>query len=97
MGAKEKILEYLMAHLNEWTHNEDLRKLSGANDTPRILRALRQEGWAIEVRGDGYSRLTVRNWRAISGQGWLIARQKVRTKNWRRPSGSAYFSYHVEV
>ncbi len=49
MGAKDKIIEYLKEHLNEWVHNQDLRRISGANDTPRILRALRQEGWQIEV------------------------------------------------
>lgn len=58
MSAKEKIIEYLKQHLNTWVHNQNLRKISGANDTPRMIRALRQEGWQIEVRGDGYNRLT---------------------------------------
>ncbi|GFP24934.1 hypothetical protein HKBW3S25_00372 [Candidatus Hakubella thermalkaliphila] len=44
MGAKEKVLEYLKQHLNKWIHNQELRKISMANDTPRIIRALRQEG-----------------------------------------------------
>jgi len=57
MGAKKKVIEYLKKHLNDWIHNQDLRKISGANDTPRIIRALRQEGWKIDVRGDGYNRL----------------------------------------
>ncbi|MGQ9629971.1 MAG: HNH endonuclease [bacterium] len=57
MSAKEKVIDYLKQHLNNWVHNQDLRKISGANDAPRIIRALRQEGWQIEVRGDGYNRL----------------------------------------
>lgn len=57
MRAKDKILEYLKQHLNGWIHNQELRRISGANDTPRIIRSLRQEGWQIEVRGDGYNRL----------------------------------------
>lgn len=58
MGAKEKVLEYLKQQLNKWIHNQELRRVSMANDTPRIIRALRQEGWQIEVRGDSYNRLT---------------------------------------
>ena len=57
MGAKEKVLEYMKQNLNKWIHNQELREISHANDTPRIIRALRQEGWQIEVRGDGYNRL----------------------------------------
>lgn len=57
MSAKKKVIEYLKEHLNSWVHNQELRRISGANDTPRIIRALRQEGWQIEVRGDGYTRL----------------------------------------
>ncbi|GFP19270.1 hypothetical protein HKBW3S03_00775 [Candidatus Hakubella thermalkaliphila] len=33
MGAKEKVLEYLKQHLNKWIHNQELRKISMANDT----------------------------------------------------------------
>jgi len=58
MSAKEKVIEYLKQHLNKWVHNQELRKISNVNDTPRIVRALRQDGWQIEVRGDGYNRLT---------------------------------------
>lgn len=57
MSAKEKVIEYLKQHLNKWVHNQELRNISNANDTPRIVRALKQEGWQIEVRGDGYNRL----------------------------------------
>lgn len=57
MSAKEKVIEYLKRSLNKWVHNQELREISRANDTPRIVRALRQEGWQIEVRGDGYNRL----------------------------------------
>ena len=45
MGSKDKILKYYRTHLNEWTHNQKLRVISGANDTPRTIRQLRQEGW----------------------------------------------------
>lgn len=38
-------------------HNQKLRTISGVNDTPRAIRQLRQEGWQIEVKGDGYNRL----------------------------------------
>lgn len=58
MGAKEKIIDYLKQHLNEWVHNQELRQVAGVNDTPRVIRALRQEGWQIEVDRDGRSRLT---------------------------------------
>lgn len=57
MSAKEKIIDYLKQHLNEWVHNQALRQIAGVNDTPRVVRALRQEGWQIEVRGDGQNRL----------------------------------------
>lgn len=56
-SAKEKIIDYYKAHPSEWIHNQELRSYSGANDTPRTIRALKQEGWQIEVRGDGYTRL----------------------------------------
>lgn len=58
MSAKEKIIDYLKQHLNEWVHNQELRQVAGVNDTPRVIRALKQEGWQIEVRGDGQNRLT---------------------------------------
>jgi len=51
------ILEHLKQHIGEWIHNQELRQMSGLNDAPRVIRALRQEGWQIEVRGDGYVRL----------------------------------------
>lgn len=56
-SGKDKILEYLKTHLGKWVHNQELRQASGLNDTPRTVRLLRQEGWQIEVRGDGYIRL----------------------------------------
>lgn len=56
-SGKEKILQYLKNHLGEWVHNQELRRASGLNDTPRTIRLLRQQGWQIEVRGDGYNRL----------------------------------------
>ncbi len=56
-GAKQKILEYYLQHLNEWIHNQFFRDLTNANDVPRTIRSLRQQGWQIEVKGDGTSRL----------------------------------------
>ena len=56
-SGRDKILAYLREHLGEWVHNQDLRNASGVNDTPRTIRLLKQQGWQIEVRGDGYNRL----------------------------------------
>jgi len=57
-SKKEKILDHLKKNLNKWIHNQELRDLSGLNDVPRSVRLLRQEGWEIDVRGDGYVMLT---------------------------------------
>jgi len=57
-SKKEKILDHLKKNLNKWIHNQELRDLSGLNDVPRTVRLLRQEGWEIDVRGDGYVMLT---------------------------------------
>jgi len=75
MGAKEKVLKYLKQYLNKWVHNQELRKYSMANDTPRIIRALRQEGWQIEVRGDGYNRLTSLKQEEARGKRKTISRK----------------------
>lgn len=56
-SGSESVLEYLREHLGEWVHNQELRLASGLNDVPRLIRAFRQQGWQIEVRGDGYVRL----------------------------------------
>jgi len=58
VSRKQQIIEYLKEHLNQWIHNQELRDLSGLNDVPRTIRLLRQEGWKIDVRGDGYVMLT---------------------------------------
>ncbi len=61
---KSVILEYLTQHVGEWVSNPDLREamykkgIKSKDDVPRTIRALIQEGWQIEVRGDGYNRLT---------------------------------------
>jgi len=57
-SRKEKTLDHLKKNLNKWIHNQELRDLSGLNDVPRTVRLLRQEGWKIDVRGDGYVMLT---------------------------------------
>jgi hypothetical protein len=57
-GRKQQVLEYLKEHIDQWIHNQELRELSGLNDVPRTIRLLRQEGWKIDVRGDGYVSLT---------------------------------------
>ncbi|MEW6040681.1 MAG: HNH endonuclease [Elusimicrobiota bacterium] len=57
LGSKSLIIEYFKKHIGEWIHNQKFRELTGANDVPRTIRALRQEGWQIETRGDGYHRL----------------------------------------
>ncbi len=57
-SRKQQVLEYLKGHIGQWIHNQELRNLSGLNDVPRTIRLLRQEGWQIDVRGDGYVMLT---------------------------------------
>ena len=56
-SALQQILNHYQGHLGEWIHNETFRELTGQNDVPRIIRTLRQRGWNIENRGDGYTRL----------------------------------------
>lgn len=68
MNRKQQVIEYLKSHLNEWTHNQQLRDLTSLNDVPRTIRLLRQEGWQIEVRGDGYVRLTSKEKGAARGE-----------------------------
>ena len=57
-SRKQQVLEHLKANMGQWIHNQELRNLSGLNDVPRTIRLLRQEGWKIDVRGDGYVTLT---------------------------------------
>ena len=58
ISRKQQILEYLKKNIGKWIHNQELRDLSGLNDVPRTIRLLRQEGWQVDVRGDGYVMLT---------------------------------------
>lgn len=58
VSGKGQILKYLKAHIGKWVHNQELREVSGLNDAPRTIRLLKQEGWEIDVRGDGYVMLT---------------------------------------
>ncbi|HEY41379.1 MAG TPA: HNH endonuclease [Dehalococcoidia bacterium] len=53
-SRKQQIIEYLRNHLGEKIHNQQLRDLTGLNDVPRTIRQLRQDGWDIDVHGDGY-------------------------------------------
>jgi len=55
-GSKHLIIEHFKKHIGEWIHNQKFRDITGANDVPRTIRTLRQEGWQIETRGDGYHR-----------------------------------------
>jgi hypothetical protein len=57
-SRKQVMIEYLKGKLGQWVHNQELRKVSGLNDTPRTIRLLKQDGWKIDVRGDGYVKLT---------------------------------------
>ena len=57
-SGKERTLEYLKERVGKWVHNQELREFTGLNDVPRTVRLLRQEGWKIDVRGDGYVMLT---------------------------------------
>ena len=54
ISKKQQIIEYLKGHLGKRVHNQKLRDLTGLNDVPRTIRLLRQEGWQINVLGDGY-------------------------------------------
>lgn len=56
-SSKSLIIEYFNRHSGEWIHNQKFREITGTNDVPRTIRTLRQEGWQIETRGDGYHRL----------------------------------------
>lgn len=56
-SGQTRVLEYLLEHMNEWAHNQTLRDVAGIDDVPRTIRLLRQAGWDITVRGDGYNRL----------------------------------------
>ena len=74
-SGKQLVLEHLKRHLGEWVHNQELRQVSGLNDAPRVIRALRQEGWQIEVRGDGYNRLVSLEKREPRGERRRISRK----------------------
>jgi len=63
-SGKSVILEFLKQHIGEWVSNTSLRAAAHSkglmltNDVPRTIRLLRQAGWQIDVRGDGYVMLT---------------------------------------
>jgi len=57
-SGKQRILEYLKERIGQWIHNQELRRVSELNDAPRTIRLLKQEGWQIDIRGDGYVMLT---------------------------------------
>ena len=57
-SRKQQIIDYLKEHLGRRIHNQELRNLTGLNDVPRTIRLLKQEGWQIDVFGDGYVMLT---------------------------------------
>lgn len=56
--ATRDILQYLVENVGVWVHNQHLRAVAGIDDVPRVIRLLRQQGWPVEKRRDGYSRLT---------------------------------------
>ena len=56
-SGRQRMLEYLQQHVGEWVHNQDLRNYAGINDVPRNIRAFKQQGWQIEVDGQGNNRL----------------------------------------
>ena len=43
-SGKQLLLEHLKQCLAEWVHNQELRRVSGLNDVPRVIWALWQEG-----------------------------------------------------
>lgn len=67
-SGKDKVLEYLKGRLGQWVHNQELRNVSQLNDAPRTIRLLRQQGWQIEVRGDGCVMLTSLERRTARGE-----------------------------
>lgn len=58
VGAKTKMLEYMLGHTGEFISIETMRKVSGdISDWARSLRTLRQEGWdvvAVNKPSKGY-------------------------------------------
>jgi 5-methylcytosine-specific restriction endonuclease McrA len=54
-SGRAQLLAFLKGSVGEWVHNQTLRRESGLDDVPRTIRELRQEGWDISVRGDGYN------------------------------------------
>jgi len=76
-SGKDKTLKHLKEHLCKWVHNQEFRQISGLNDVPRTIRLLRQEGWQIEVRGDGYVRLVSLEKKEARGERTRIS-QRVR-------------------
>jgi len=51
------LIRYLKGNIGKKIHNMELREVSGLDDVPRTIRGLRQQGWDIDVFGDGYVRL----------------------------------------
>jgi len=84
-SRKQQVLNYLKEHLSQWIHNQELRNLSGLNDVPRTIRLLRQEGWKIDVRGDGYVMLASLEKGAARGERKAIS-EKVRYQVFSRDS-----------
>ena len=56
-SGRVRLLDYLRAHTGEWIHNQTLRDEAQIDDVPRAIRQLKQDGWRIAVRGDGYNSL----------------------------------------
>jgi hypothetical protein len=82
-GGKNKILEYLQAHLGEWVHGEELAAAGGIQEWARRTREWRtEEGYDIDEEG-GYYRLN-----ALEPDAELAARWKLANEIRRRP-GSA--------
>jgi len=76
-SGKQTLLTYLKNAVGKWVHNQEFRDATGLNDVPRTIRLLRQEGWPIEVRGDGYVMLASLNKGEGRGKRAAIS-QKVR-------------------
>lgn len=57
-SGRRRLVGHLVQHVGEWLDNQTLRGVSGLDDVPRAIRQLRQSGWQIQVRGDGYNRLS---------------------------------------
>lgn len=75
VSGKQQLLEYFLAHIDDWISNQTLRSVSGKDDVPRLVRMLIQDGWQIERRWDGHSRLVSPNKGEAKGRRTAVSKK----------------------